>query len=83
MALTPALGGLFSSFIIQHAWTASRFLAYGLGPLLVWVRVMSRIRCVVRQQCQSYLSHKAPNKNGKAVRFLDEEGRIHPIASEI
>jgi len=44
MAFTPALGGLFSSFIVQHAWTASRFLAYGLGPLLVWVGVMGRIR---------------------------------------
>jgi len=44
MALTLSLGGLFSSFIIKHAWTASRFLAFGLGPLVMWGGVMTRIR---------------------------------------
>jgi len=44
MALTFALGGLYSNFVIQRAWTASRFLAYGLGPLVVWGGVMARVR---------------------------------------
>src|SRR5258708_33498702 len=49
IALTFALGGLYSNFVIQRAWTASRFLAYGLGPLVVWGGVMARVRYAVRK----------------------------------
>ena len=49
MALTFVLGGLYSNFVIQRAWTVSHFLAYGLGPLVVWGSVMARIRYAVRK----------------------------------
>ncbi|KAF8319492.1 uncharacterized protein EI90DRAFT_2679150 [Cantharellus anzutake] len=44
LVLAFMLGGLYSNFIVRHAWTATRFLAYGLGPLSVWGGVVARIR---------------------------------------
>ena len=44
LSVTLLLGGLFSKFVVNHAWTATRFIVYGLGPMSIAGGVLSRAR---------------------------------------
>lgn len=44
LSVTLLLGGLFSKFVVNHAWTATRFIVYGLGPVSIAGGVLSRAR---------------------------------------
>jgi len=44
VSLAFTLGGLFSDFVVSQTWTATRFIAYGLGPLSVWGGLVTRAR---------------------------------------
>ncbi|KAF9518904.1 hypothetical protein BS47DRAFT_1337797 [Hydnum rufescens UP504] len=43
-SLAFTLGGLFSTFVVSRTWSATRFIAYGLGPLSVWGGLVTRAR---------------------------------------
>lgn len=42
-----ALGGLYSNFVVQRAWTATRFIVFGLGPASILGGVLARARFVI------------------------------------
>jgi len=44
LSVTLLLGGLFSKFVVNHAWTATRFIVYGLGPMSITGGILSRAR---------------------------------------
>lgn len=46
LSLTVALGGLFSTFVNQRAWTATRWIVFGLGPVSIAGGIISRARCL-------------------------------------
>lgn len=47
LSLTVAWGGLFSNFVNQRAWTATRWIVFGLGPLSIAGGVLGRARFVL------------------------------------